>query len=753
MKKILILALILIFLAPALSFADETQNFSVSATVPATETDFSTEISALTQGSEFSEDNEVEYQITYGSSLSYAVDLTLEASWTKGTISGESNPTVEVVDYVAGSATSAYGSTSPVVDTTNRKISWTISSFPANTSQTVKFKLKTNSNYKDSSTVSFSSKSRILGPGVNTNYNTVTKNYKYAISSTSSSSSPTPTPSASPVATVSAKIKTVEVREIGKDYASIFVQTQGTSFKTLYFGKTPTNLISLASGATTPTTLIALSKLTPKTKYYFKVFTKDALGLTNESDIYTFTTSEDSTKAAINAASLVATSNEIILTLPYSQAPTTSLTAKLVLPESTNTKFKFALVNSVQIESIQIVIRKSKVLSAVLGTPETEASTDAIEVSRGIYEVSLKTPAEPGDYDVIARIKDTKGNITEQKIAEVRASNSFTVLDSGENPVEGARVQLFIYSPSNNKYILIPSVGLLVGNPLFTDKNGRLKLALPYGKYRAYISNIGYADKWLDFTIGSGEKDNLPIVVMEKESVSAYEIVRFYFRGLNDVLLKQTQIYVLGLTGSLRFFDLTASFTLLAFVVLTFLAFSKKHHISLSNAPSYFFYLLDHKGNQHKYINGFVMDENEKPIPSANIYLTDKQNEEIIASTKTNKEGEFFFKVNSKDKEYYILAMARTYKTGRLTQYKDREHVSLKITLEKQEEGLNLIENISRFTGGILGMTFEGLSIVTFLFEVFFIANFGLVKTLPFLAISIFNLVLWSLYLRHRHTI
>lgn len=133
MKKTALFLLIINLLSPLLSPLALAANVTLNATVPASPTDFSASIQALDSGNNVPQGSTLSYEITYGSDLSTATNLTVEASWSRGTISGDSSPSVTIVDYVIGSANDAYNNTAPVVDTINRTITWNIASFPANT--------------------------------------------------------------------------------------------------------------------------------------------------------------------------------------------------------------------------------------------------------------------------------------------------------------------------------------------------------------------------------------------------------------------------------------------------------------------------------------------------------------------------------------------------------------------------------------------------------------------------------------------
>src|SRR5579859_3672093 len=169
MKKIFTgLCIVLSFINPAAAFADITQNIAVSATINPHASDFQFAISAtpnaLTSVNQF---QNIIYTITYGSHLSYATPITIVGSWDKGTIQGQSSPSVDIANYVIGSATNAYNNTIPVIDTVNKTITWTITSFPANTtSQTVGFTLQTNADYASSQTVTFPAIAHLSVTGV-----------------------------------------------------------------------------------------------------------------------------------------------------------------------------------------------------------------------------------------------------------------------------------------------------------------------------------------------------------------------------------------------------------------------------------------------------------------------------------------------------------------------------------------------------------------------------------------------------------
>jgi hypothetical protein len=170
----------------------------ISATIPPHISDLPISIELTTTGGNFSQNTVLNYKIHYGLLTKVSFPLIIQAQWNQGTIQGSLVPSVDILDYVIGSATNAYVSTPAVVDTVNRTITWTINSFPANTTnKTVAFSLKTNSAYPGSETVSFSVFARAVSESTITPDQAVTQNYLYTTSS-NTTTPPTTTPKPAP---------------------------------------------------------------------------------------------------------------------------------------------------------------------------------------------------------------------------------------------------------------------------------------------------------------------------------------------------------------------------------------------------------------------------------------------------------------------------------------------------------------------------------------------------------------------------
>lgn len=759
-QKLFLFLLIASLLFPNLIHAEERRDLNVTATVPADPSDFSVLTQQVTSGDNFPQNSDIQYKISYGSELNTPVNFTLEAQWYDGETEDQST-TVSVVDYLSGSATNAYGGAVPVIDTVNKKISWEITNFPPNANQTVTFKLRTNANYQGSQIVTFKVAGRIDGPGFITPDSEVFSTYLYSApptptpSPTPSNPSPGPTTSPTPTpAPASPEFQSVQIRTISDNSAQIYIQTLPATKSTIRYGTEIKSLNkSISSSNFTTDQFITLIGLTPDTKYYFQVISTTPAGKQVTSDIYTFTTALDSEIPTVNLDSFVATSNETILTLLGGSGSEAQLKNNyIVVPTGTVFQFKFAL-NAPSGAKVQAVIRKSDVLGTSTFVKKQEASTEIVnlvEIEPGVYAGNLQTNDKSGTYEIYAKITDKNGNISEQKIANLKVINKFTTLNkTNGKPIEGARVLFYIFNESTNKYQVIPASALAEGNPVYTDKFGQVNTVLPQARYKAEISRLGFKDQTVKFTIGIKDGQNFPVVKMEKEGFNLFSTIKYYLRTANDIFLFNTQIYAQILTGSARFFDLVAFVVLTCLVLLALFSFSRKNHVPISSFRSYFFYLKDKNARNDRYIHGVVYDNHDQPIPQANVYLTNEVDEAIISHVKTNRNGEFFFK-KGKDK-YLIMVMKKGYQTTNLVRYEERDHVKFKINLEQEGGVREIAHSFGHIIESILGMGFEVILIASLIFEILFLNSFGLLKTLPFLALSGFNLLLWTLHVKHKH--
>jgi hypothetical protein len=736
---------------------------SVTASVDPQISDLPITLESLDSGTQFSQNTTLSYRITYGTTTTVAIPLTIQAEWSEGTIQGNPTPSVDLLGYVTGSATNSYGSTAPVIDTVNRTITWTISSIPANTTgRTVTFKLKTNSAYTGSLPVAFTVSARAVSRTTTTPDQTTDQKYLYNNGSSSTSATSTPTPSPTPTTSLQLFFTGVAVNTISDANATIYVSLNK---KANVFIKYGTNIRSLSKSTKqyigNSQYIVTIPSLNPATDYYFEVFAIDNAGTNASSDIYTFTTAQISAPTVVEPNSIIVTSHNNVIFDTQSATSSSTKNAKAIntvlVPQNTNFQFKFSINSKKAIKKIKLVLRKTitnknAVLAANteenLYTYETDTNIITQELEPGVYSGVLSTNLDRGEYEIIAVIEDAQGNISQQILTQIKISNSFTVQDRSNEPIEGARVFLYIYNKTEKVYIPISPTFLNVKNPSFSNNKGVADFVLPRGFYKAVVSDIKYKDKTVFFSIREDQYSRYPIIHLEKGDVTLVSLIRYYTRSFNEVFLVSTLDYVNALTGSIRFFDLISTLTMSFFILITLFAFSLRHNIPLNSVVSHFFYLLNHKTRNKRYINGAVFDQYNKPVVSANVYLTLAEKEQIIQSTKTNSKGEFFFA--KQDGTFQLMVMKKGYKPTPQLDYEEKADVAFKILMHRKDVRFTLLEKSVNIFSAAFGMSFEFFAIWSLAFEVLFIYSFGLFRTLPFLAISLLNITLWTLYLRHK---
>lgn len=756
---------------------------NVTASVNPKVSDLQIDVASQDSGTQFPQNTTLTYTVTYGSYLTNTFPITIEAEWSQGTISGNSTPSVDILDYVTASATNGINSTSPVIDLVNRKITWEFSSFPASsTGNTVTFKLKTNSSYTGSSSVAFNVMARAIANTTTTPDDTVSQSYLYtpaptptptatstptpttAASSTTSTTS-TPTPSPTPISTlvINPAFEAIELRTILESSSTIFVSASQETKMRLSFGKSLRNLDKTISFSDFVTgNIFELKDLESNTDYYFKIFATNSSGKIISSDIYTFKTAKGK-PAKIEENSIVVTSkNNIIYNTVITDTIEDQALAKkeqfIVIPLNTNYQLTFSFKGRKSVKRAKIILKKlvsssKRVLGFNTFTNEVEAATDNVtllEIKPGVYTATVRSHIEPGVYELIVDFIDENGNLSQENLGLLKITNPFTVSKKdNKEPVEGARIFLYIYNLSSKVYIPLSSSDLNIKNPSFTNNQGVADFVLPKGKYKAQITDIGYKEKTVSFAIEDSDTTDYPIVYLQRQNPNLLRIIAYYLRGFNEVFLVNTAVYADSLRFSIRFFDLVSAVILSSLVILTLFAFSHRHSIDLKSFVSYFFYLLTHKQRNKKYINGVVFDQHKNPVTLANVYLTDIENEQIVQNTKTNGKGEFFFKKG--EGKYQLMVMKKGYQPTPQLPYQEKEDVSFKITMEKRDIKSTLSEAFFGIFSSLFGMSFETLGLLSLAFEILFIPSFGLAKTLPFLSISIFNIFLWTLHLRHHH--
>lgn len=729
-------------------------SINITATVDPQVSDLSVAIASTTTGSNFPQDTTLNYTLTYGSLATTSIPLTIQAEWTKGTIGSNPSPSVDILDYVVGSATDAYGSTSPVIDTVNRTITWTISSFPASTvNKTVNFSLKTNSAYTGSSSVSFDILARATSGSTTTPDKSVTQTYLYSSSTLTptptSATSATLTPTPTPIITTPL-ISDISIRNLTQSEAQIYVETNNKSIININYGTSLKDLSTTIKTAIYKTqNLITISDLKPDTNYYFTITATDENGNKKTSDIFTFKTAYTSDVLKADLKTLIATSNDVILLSPITNNEITPQPTKNIIVVSTSTVFtiKFALAKNVPLKVAQLIVRDKNVLG--FSTTETaDASSnnvDLVEVEPGVYVGKLKATPTPGEYEIYVRLIDFNGNITEQKISDLIVARSFTILDKDTNkPIENVRVLLYLYNQREKIYELISPQSLPIKNPSFSNPDGTLDLVLIKGKYKAEISNLNYKTKTVVFEIN--QEGGYPLVKLTRQPFNIINYINYYSLTIFDgISIIQRDLFLY--TQSSRLFNLMTLLSLFGFVLITLLSFLAKTRISILDLPYFLIYKtrLIFLKDKSLIIQGRVRDEADVDISKVIVSVFDTSNN-LLFRTKTNQLGEFYFK--KPNIENFKVVVSKDGFIENSIQFSKESSNIIRLTIKRTSGQIYTIQEVILLRGErFVGFLFELLLFISLVVEVFFIFTFGFLKIAPFLIVSTANMIILFLFL------
>jgi hypothetical protein len=403
-------------------------------------------------------------------------------------------------------------------------------------------------------------------------------------------------------------------------------------------------------------------------------------------------------------------------------------------------------------------IRNKGVLGLSTFAKDTENATNSVEVieiQEGSYRGRLKSPLATGIYELYARIYDLNGNISENKIAEIKVAKPLTVLEKKtHNPIESARVSLSVYDSRQQVSNPIPANAFAIRNPSFTNLQGELIFPLPLGKYKAEIMAIGFEKKEVEFTLSTSEGEEYPVVYMEKKPFSPID-AGLYFTSVSTDLIDQLRTLVLSLSQSFRFFDLLAAATLLIFAYLTALAFSYRTHIPLLS----FFHYLQHRNRLKsnveslENISGTVCDQGTKhPISNADVFLLKQGDPKILAHTRTDNEGKFAFR-KLPEMDYNVWILEEGYEESIFGEKKllasEKNNKPIYI-LKHSDVGFSLVEKARTGTKNMVGILFETFLVTSLFLEFLLGLSLGWIKAAPFLVLSLFNLLLWLDHMRNR---
>lgn len=642
---------------------------TVTGKVGAKENDFQLKIES-DKNYDLEDGEEIEYTITYGSYLLNSTKpLVVSAEWSLGTIEGSPVPTVEVVDYVIGSGSTAWGGVEPVIDPINRKISWTINSFPAELSdQLLSFKLKTGSSYMGNNKVSFVVKATLNGANIITLGDEVVNTYqpkkiitpipeKTTVQPTEAKVMPTQLP-------LSQKINIEKIEIVGLSTESVEIEVKTNikpeSLKISYGTSLKKMDKTLIAAVTAKINRIKIDNLKAGTVYFFTIEATGEEGETVVSENYTFQTAKTESQLKVDKKSiLIGVENNVLLDSKTNEDSEN----KIILTRDQDYVLRINLNNPEKIKQVKVMVRNSQVLgiSSVYGFEPNWTEVSLIQVDGLGFVGHLKSPETVGYYEILIRIEDMDGNITEESIANLRVISPLKVTDEMGLPIENAKVEFYMYNNDKKMFVLISPETFGIQNPVFTQSNGEVKAIFPKGTYRVVVNEIGYSNEQQDFTIGFGENEKIPTVILRKERTAIGQRLKYLGKIAGDVYFFSKQ-FIDDLMTSRRFLKLVNLLTGCELAVLMWWWGVRKTKVYWWLLPKKIFSILRKKINpKQKFLQGTVLDTDfQKPIGNAKVYLVDDGLNKIIGKGMTNDLGEFLLKIKPA-KSYKLTAVKEGY--------------------------------------------------------------------------------------------
>lgn len=749
LKYLLILTAVVFFStvgnnhAVAQSLQPITRGINIQAVVPPSANDFQFSLKAL--DSQTVRQNQVlTYEITYGASNSAGqrTQNTIVARY-----SSDRDPNnAYLADYIISSATPAYGGVQPVIDQQNRTITWTIPSLPQGVmNQKVTFQLRTKSIYTLPEKLTLSNNAVMQNTFFSFPEQYTRQEYLYE------KEIPGPQPTASvtpmepsPTGSIQKKTTPLEILLISQfgltpTEAVIDITTNQPSRTTIYYGRTPEALTTITEDPTvTYYHTMTLKNLLPAMPYYYKISATDTQGNVRWSDTLTFTTPKQTTANPIPIKGTLTLLNQN--SLIHSAVISDDYTG-VVLPKYTDYQVIYTPESGKYIAALDLLITSQNGIQQVVRMTSNNQSS---------YTATIQT-GDAGRYTLVLLQKDSSGTIQSKKLSEMIITEPFLVRDSKTGkPIEDASITLSRYDVIRKIFVPFNS-GQTASNYtiLYTDKYGQAFITLPPGEYQAEIRALGYAPATITFAINGRNGNGFPIVQLDTSMLDTsyiFQTIKIIWKnGIHNGI---EQIKQLG--ASLRLYYLSAVTTLITLISLSFITFGFRTNIDVKQAiPFTLFHLaLLNKPKKAGYFRGIISDEQDKPLAGVHIDIMPHDGSAVLMHTTTDNLGRFQYK-NSLQQEYIKLVLSKdSYPITERVEKNDSDAI-VKITLKKKSDPSKRYSNA--VMQEIFGSFFEVLLIMCLIAEIIFIQSFGLARTLPFIIISLFNLMLWLFYHRQTH--
>jgi len=470
----------------------------VEAMIPPKASSFKTALSVSPSTRVITQDQTVTYTLTYRSENTSSVPLTLQASWGEdpglNQTSGTSNSPA-VFEYIIGSATPAYGETPAVVDLEAQTITWSIAALPAKEEQQLKFKFRTTQQDLGSkalnAAVTVAAISVKGGP-------IVKKEISYQFSELAEASSP-----------MGLAFTDINLKLINDERAQVGVTlSQPEATVRLLYGFSPEALdaTALLSGVTYEYVFL-LSNLKPQTPIYYKVVAETS-DQTRYSDIFTFVPATNSLPGLSLPWTIAITQQGTVLRSGLIASESAQL-QKLFLQQKDILDVQVSIPDADNIQTVQLQLRPH------FFSHLSVQSTSLTQIADTVFSGKLKLPMETGSYELIAKLTDSFGNVSETKLQLIEVKNAITIFDSQTIvPLEKVTVSFFKKNQVTMEYEKISLLQVGSENPTQSDADGIVRMRRVPGEYQLQVRAPGYQARKVSFEVKE-EGLELPQVGLE----------------------------------------------------------------------------------------------------------------------------------------------------------------------------------------------------------------------------------------------
>lgn len=717
--------------------ASQSGELSATAKVLPRPIDFQFNLTSSLDGAMVGADREIEYTITYGSLLSYNTPMTIEATWSLGSVPTQNMYTYSILSYVAGSATKDYwGLSTPVVDVAHRKITWTILSYPRNTiDKTLRFRLKTPSRYVTDRQVNFTVTAKLTTP-----------EYSHPEATLEQVYNPTDFIRTQVRGTV---ITALDIRSITDTSFVIYVATSVPARTVITYGTDPDNLNqSIEDNALTDQKFITISGLKPLTKYYFKVLIENAQLIQRRTpEVFEVMTSSSSLLSLVDRERVIMTSRGVLLNL-YNAL---GYSSRILVP--TNAQVVLYIPFKIQVPNlVYLSVVNQRVLG--LSTDTTPLPTENIrflEAQAGVYTGSVTAPKTPGTYDILIETRGQNGETNRDILTTLLVSPPITVMGENNRPVEKALVYFQRFNAANQEFEHFPGETYGGNNPTYTDYDGSVFAVLPAGEYLMNVNAPGYKSFEYRFTFSPVITTQYPNVTLTRAPFSIRSYVEYYWNIVIDSW-KYVHANLNTLASSWRFLDFSVIVSLVVLTGLSTILNIKRIRMSAEvlfiRVENWFLKISGKNKNKYVFI-GFIRNEKTQlPVYGASVTVVQKDRKMWTSRSVSDLIGKFSL-ILDPQKEYTVTVKKQGYAVARGIVDADM--------LSRQEPVIELKPLVVRklptsiaFIFSLVSALFDALSdtllIVMLILHGFFIWQVGIGKLIPLSLLAVLNFFLWIEY-------